>query len=614
MANDPAIRVTQYRVGPGLFTGTDYVLKLNRALLPNYFVLLAPALDGANLGADSLAVRVDSDPFGSGYLFQLGNDDEINLHRGAADADWVGVITVVESERDHDVNGFRLRTVLSWDAVASTAVGLDAQSSPVLVGWQDIAQVALFGGLRGGGVAVTPAGTDKYPSALARIYPSGDDVVHIDRWENTGAGSRVGFAVFTVYVVEWGSAWTVQRAPAIGGGFGDGTLVTHWNTATFPSSVTRANTWVWGCGYSEGDTPGDSFAGAAIALGDGVTENATETQAAVNFRANPTSSTTELYAMTHPSAVVDWGSLATGRDSFETYDQAVAAPLVPEVRSFGAPHGLDVVTGRRIGLWTAHANATALTDWPAAIDWYAMHQADQVLRGQRLDLGAPAAWLLRSQSVDLGAVLASSEAVAAGSLEVPGEPATSTTTNLVLVPDHGDQAVADLMLQLRKPRITSLVRALAEGAQVLEDDLFSLLVDRELSSALGDQLDQWGAIVGEQRGALDDDDYRRFITARVLANRSGGSADELIRIWALVMAPTESVRLVPKYPAGIHLEAVRTELISADTVRRVVRLMEDARPTGISLTLIEAVIGYYGFQPDPDASGLNAGVFARTLT
>jgi len=303
-----------------------------------------------------------------------------------------------------------------------------------------------------------------------------------------------------------------------------------------------------------------------------------------------------------------------------TADWTVPAPLVLEDHA-PAPQvdGRDVsiTTGHRVALtWQSALNTAlgplGLADYPASF-WHGHHVADTVLNARRL-WGKYGVWASRRQSIDLGAVGVVADLVDAGSLQPESSDTPESTTGLVYVPDHPDQAVADLLLVLRQPRICALTRAMADGAQVMEDQLFALLVDRDLQTATGAQLDQWGELVGEQRGGLGDDDYRRFIQARIKANRSGGSTDELIAIWQLVTGPSVAVRESALYPAGLQLWTVREAAMTDDVARRVQRIMLDtARPSGISIDLVEAISGYLGFIGNPDAFPLDIGTLARSL-
>ena len=167
-----------------------------------------------------------------------------------------------------------------------------------------------------------------------------------------------------------------------------------------------------------------------------------------------------------------------------------------------------------------------------------------------------------------------------------------STTQLTLIQDHPDRAVANALAQDRSsqdsPRYVSLLEAMGEGVQLQEEQFFDLLVGRGLNLATGVSLEQWGAIVGEQRGGLNDEDYRRFIKARILANISEGTPDELLTVFALVTSPSQ-VRYFIHPPAGFRLQTIRNELLSDALVRRIVRLMVSIKPAGVAMVLTEAL-------------------------
>lgn len=166
-----------------------------------------------------------------------------------------------------------------------------------------------------------------------------------------------------------------------------------------------------------------------------------------------------------------------------------------------------------------------------------------------------------------------------------------STTQLTLIEDHPDRAVANALAQDRcSPRYKSLLEAMGEGVQTQEEQFFDLLVGRGLNLATGVSLEQWGAIVGEQRGGLNDGDYRRFIKARILANIAEGTPDELLTVWALVTSPSD-VRYFIHPPAAFRLQAVRGELLSDALVRRIKRLMVSIKPAGVAMVLTEALSG-----------------------
>jgi len=194
------------------------------------------------------------------------------------------------------------------------------------------------------------------------------------------------------------------------------------------------------------------------------------------------------------------------------------------------------------------------------------------------------------------------------------------TLALVHIVEFPDRTIAATPSQFRYlPRFAALLHGLGEGVQAAEDDGFVLVSDRRLDNAEGASLDQWGAIVGEQRGALDDGDYRRFIRARILANRCLGTCEDLIAIFAIITAPSV-VELRPLYPAGYQITAFRESAWMSATVRsRVAGIMADAHPSGVGWALVEALPGWLGFSdrdpldPGGPSSPLDVGILAREI-
>lgn len=191
--------------------------------------------------------------------------------------------------------------------------------------------------------------------------------------------------------------------------------------------------------------------------------------------------------------------------------------------------------------------------------------------------------------------------------------ASTSTTELLHVPDWAARAEARLLRGWDRDRIRAFVRALAAGAQLQEDQSFDLLVSTTLENATGDALDQWGEIVGEQRGPLSDSDFRPFIKARMLVNRGASTIDELIEILETCAAPVVRVWHEDNLPAGIYLVVERSTWMTEPMRRRVSRLMEQARPAGRHMTVIETVPGYLGVIDDGGSTGFDAGPAASLI-
>ncbi|MGN6108545.1 MAG: hypothetical protein ACTHU0_25795 [Kofleriaceae bacterium] len=83
--------------------------------------------------------------------------------------------------------------------------------------------------------------------------------------------------------------------------------------------------------------------------------------------------------------------------------------------------------------------------------------------------------------------------------------------------------------------IRKLLRAWATGLQDVQNALVQLLTLRGIDVAVGAQLDVLGKKVGQPRNGLSDDVYRRYIRARIIANRSRGSIGDVLRVADLVI-------------------------------------------------------------------------------
>ncbi len=195
------------------------------------------------------------------------------------------------------------------------------------------------------------------------------------------------------------------------------------------------------------------------------------------------------------------------------------------------------------------------------------------------------------------------------------EPAGRAEIELTHIADHADRAVAGLPSRDRRgARKVAVTRGLAAGVQLLEDIAFDVLLSTRLGVATGAQLDVWGGIVGERRGALTQDTvYRRFVMARAQVNVCRGNSDALIAIWLLLTDP-QWVYLRDAPPMGFVLYAVRATLLDANLGRRVRRTMRDAKPAAYEMALVQSPVGYFGFDGDPDALGFDDGQLSEEIT
>lgn len=71
--------------------------------------------------------------------------------------------------------------------------------------------------------------------------------------------------------------------------------------------------------------------------------------------------------------------------------------------------------------------------------------------------------------------------------------------------------------------------------QKIEDALQQVYSGYWIDEAVGSQLDVLGDVVGQARGGMVDDDYRRLIRARVSVNRSKGTIEDILTVARLVV-------------------------------------------------------------------------------
>lgn len=162
-----------------------------------------------------------------------------------------------------------------------------------------------------------------------------------------------------------------------------------------------------------------------------------------------------------------------------------------------------------------------------------------------------------------------------------------TTVNHI--PDHVERALEDLPSYMQgKPRLALLITPVLQQVQRLEDAVWSAIEDRMLDSSQGDQLDQYGRLVQEPRAGLPDILYRRAIEARVIANRSSGAVDELVKIVQILTSATQ-VRFISCPPMTSILVYFVPAPYDDAWKARIKRLVDLATPAGGTTYVYEAL-------------------------
>lgn len=161
-------------------------------------------------------------------------------------------------------------------------------------------------------------------------------------------------------------------------------------------------------------------------------------------------------------------------------------------------------------------------------------------------------------------------------------------------------------------KVQGLVKSIAELFQPIEDTTIDLITQRTIANATGVHLDRWGAVVGEPRSGASDLVFRRFVNARILTNRSRGTAPEIARIVALLTGSTD-VRILESdlLPMAFSVTYVISDRNTEATRTRIRRQVAQAKAAGVNGHWVaEAPAGYFGFSGDPQARGFGVGRWA----
>lgn len=143
-------------------------------------------------------------------------------------------------------------------------------------------------------------------------------------------------------------------------------------------------------------------------------------------------------------------------------------------------------------------------------------------------------------------------------------------------------ALARLIQKFRdKPKIEALVTAAVSPAQDLETALWDLLTLRQVDTAIGAQLDVLGRLVGQPRNTDDDEVYRRYVRARISANKSKGLTVDLLRIARLIVDDPAAAIELDNVGIAAYVLRVLGVAIDNDVATALIRFLKDATAAGV---------------------------------
>lgn len=154
------------------------------------------------------------------------------------------------------------------------------------------------------------------------------------------------------------------------------------------------------------------------------------------------------------------------------------------------------------------------------------------------------------------------------------------------ITNHHSEAVLRLLQQFRgKPKLEAMLGIVTHQIQQLEDAFWELMTERQLTTAIGAQLDIIGAILGQSRVVdetttlTDDNDYRAMLGIKILVNTSNGTMDEILEIAGELLGHQDIV-LTEYYPASAEIEI--RQLIT-DFEQLLYRFLGQSIPTAVNL-------------------------------
>lgn len=173
---------------------------------------------------------------------------------------------------------------------------------------------------------------------------------------------------------------------------------------------------------------------------------------------------------------------------------------------------------------------------------------------------------------------------------------SSTGPEYTYQSDHVSDALSLLLSQFNdSTQMRAFLAAQMAPTQDVEDALAVLYTAFDVQTAVGAQLDVLGAIVGEQRNARVDSEFRAYVLGRIAANASDGSRSAIYKVVRLLLGTTNNaLKIVTLPPAYYRLEITGglakfpwDASVPAQTVAKAITtLVTDATSVGVGFGVL----------------------------
>lgn len=176
---------------------------------------------------------------------------------------------------------------------------------------------------------------------------------------------------------------------------------------------------------------------------------------------------------------------------------------------------------------------------------------------------------------------------------------------------HVTEALANLIEQFKdKENLRDLIEIYVNQLQLLENTLDDVLkLTDEIDAAFGQQLDNLGQIVGEERFGRTDAQYRLAIKTRILINLSSGTSEELIAIVETIIGTSPTVAITEAFPASFDI-TIDTQITDGRTAGLAVA---SSKPAGVGSSF-RWFEGANEFRFDTAGQGFDQGELGEAIS
>lgn len=169
---------------------------------------------------------------------------------------------------------------------------------------------------------------------------------------------------------------------------------------------------------------------------------------------------------------------------------------------------------------------------------------------------------------------------------------------------HENDAIDRLITQYSdSTNLQQLIKVYTTQIQEIETVFFDLLNSRTINNSSGQQLDNIGTLIDQDRLGYDDTTYLGLIYNKISQINSEGTIENLISIFNILMN-ADKISLSEPSTAHVNLYAINSSpLISNNDINIAI---SNSKPTGVSVDLINVQSDYFGFQNDSEALGFSS--------